>query len=145
MYEQHRFGMQIAHLSRAWRAELDRRLVDLGLSQARWLVLLHLARSAEVPTQGELAVSVGVENPTLARLLDALEAQQLIERHVDPNDRRVKKIALTRSAFDLIEKIETIATQLRSEVFAGVSEQDIQHYQKVHMYMLANLEKNQET
>ncbi len=42
MYEQHRFGMQLTHLSRAWRAELDRRLTSLGLSQARWLVLLHL-------------------------------------------------------------------------------------------------------
>ena len=59
MYEQHRFGMQLTQLSRAWRAELDRRLADLGLSQARWLVLLHLARGKKRPTQGELAYSVG--------------------------------------------------------------------------------------
>ena len=58
MYEQHRFGMQLTHLSRAWRAELDRRLVELGLSQARWLVLLHLARDKPLPTQGELALSL---------------------------------------------------------------------------------------
>lgn len=91
MYEQHRFGMQLTQLSRAWRAELDRRLAELGLSQARWLVLLHLARNTEKPTQGELATSVGVENPTLARLLDALEAQDLIERQLDQHDRRIKK------------------------------------------------------
>ena len=57
--EEHRFGMQLAHMSRGWRAELDRRLADLGLSQARWLVLLHLARFQEAPTQRELAQSVG--------------------------------------------------------------------------------------
>ena len=141
MYEQHRFGMQLTHLSRAWRAELDRRLVELGLSQARWLVLLHLARDKPLPTQCELACSVGVENPTLARLLDALEAQQLIERQPDPSDRRVKKIALTHTARDLIEKIETIATTLRTEIFAGVSEDDIQQCQEIHARMLANLEK----
>ncbi len=145
MYEQHRFGMQVTHLSRAWRAELDRRLAELGLSQARWLVLLHLARAKQLPTQGELACSVGVENPTLARLLDALAAQQLIERQTDLDDRRVKKIALTPAALDLIEKIETIATQLRCEIFAGVSEQDIQQCQATHAQMLANLEKNYET
>lgn len=145
MYEQHRFGMQLTHLSRAWRAELDRRLVELGLSQARWLVLLHLARAKQLPTQGELACSVGVENPTLARLLDALAAQQLIERQTDQNDRRVKKIALTPTALLLIGKIETIATGLRCEIFAGVSEQDIQHCQAIHARMLANLEKNHET
>lgn len=141
MYEQHRFGMQLAHLSRAWRAELDRRLAELGLSQARWLVLLHLARNSERPTQGELACSVGVENPTLARLLDALEAQQLIERQPDQNDRRVNKIALTESALAVIEDIESIAAALRAEVFAGLSEQDIEHCQQIQSHMLANLEK----
>ena len=145
MYEQHRFGMQVTHLSRAWRAELDRRLAGLDLSQARWQVLLHLARAKQTPTQGELARSVGVENPTLARLLDALATQQLIERQIDPDDRRVKKIVLTPSALDLIEKIEAIATELRREIFAGVSEQDIQQCQAVHMRLLANLEKNHET
>lgn len=76
--EQHRFAMQLAQLSRGWRAELDRRLADLGLSQARWLVLLHLARFDHEPTQRELAQSVAVEGPTLARLLDSLEAQGLV-------------------------------------------------------------------
>ncbi len=145
MYEQHRFGMQVTHLSRAWRAALDRRLADLGLSQARWLVLLHVARAKELPTQGELAASVGVENPTLARLLDALAAQHLIERQIDPEDRRVKKIALTRTALALIEKIEAIATQLRHEIFADISEQEIQQCQAIHARMLANLEKTYET
>ena len=141
MYEQHRFGMQIAHLSRAWRAELDRRLAGLGLSQARWLVLLHLARTTQKPTQGELANSVGVENPTLARLLDGLEAQQLIERQIDPGDRRIKKIALTTPAFALIDKIEAIATSLRREILADISEADIQHCQAIHLRMLAHLEQ----
>ncbi|MDY0250655.1 MAG: MarR family transcriptional regulator [Pseudomonas sp.] len=144
MYEQHRFGMQLTHLSRAWRAELDRRLTDLGLSQARWLVLLHLARGRERPTQGELASSVGVENPTLARLLDALEVQQLIERQADQDDRRVKKIVLTPSAIDLIDRIESIASDLRKEVFAGLSEQDIALCQSIQAHMLANLEKRHE-
>ena len=145
MYEQHRFGMQLTHLSRAWRAELDRRLTSLGLSQARWLVLLHLARASERPTQGELANSVGVENPTLARMLDGLEAQQLIERQADEQDRRVKKIALTPSAVDLIERIETIATTLRKEVFADITEQEIALCQSIQARMLANLEKRHET
>ena len=96
--DQHRFAMQVAQLSRAWRSELDRRLVGLGLSQARWLVLLHLARFTEMPTQRELAQSVGVEGPTLARLLDGLEAQGLVTRVAVPEDRRAKKIALQPKA-----------------------------------------------
>lgn len=140
--DQHRFGMQLAHMSRGWRAELDRRLADLGLSQARWLVLLHLARFSEPPTQRELAQSVGVEGPTLARLLDSLETQGLVRRQAVVEDRRAKKILLSATARPLIEKIETIATALRVELFAGIDEEQLRLCMQVHSRILANLEKS---
>lgn len=139
--DQHRFAMQLAQLSRSWRAELDRRLAGLGLSQARWLVLLHLGRFAELPTQRELAQSVGVEGPTLARLLDSLEAQGLVSRQSVPEDRRAKKIALCPPAKPLIEKIEAISTQVREELFAGIDEDDLRRCQQVHARILGNLER----
>ncbi|WP_296249268.1 MarR family transcriptional regulator [Pseudomonas sp. UBA4194] len=139
--DQHRFGMQLAHMSRGWRAELDRRLAGLGLSQARWLVLLHLARFEESPTQRELAQSVGVEGPTLARLLDSLEAQGLVKRQAVVEDRRAKKIMLCPPARPLIDQIETIANALRVELFSGVDEEDLRIAMRVHSRILANLEK----
>jgi MarR family transcriptional regulator for hemolysin len=142
MTDEHRFGMQLGHLTRGWRAELDRRLADLGLSQARWLVLLHLARFKEPPTQRELAQSVAVEGPTLARLLDSLESQGLVQRHAVLEDRRAKKIVLCDSARPLIEKIETIATALRVELFEGIEEDDLRVCMRVHTQILANLERS---
>jgi MarR family transcriptional regulator for hemolysin len=138
-YDHHRFAMQLSQLSRAWRSELDRRLAGLGLSQARWLVLLHLGRFAEQPTQRELAQSVGVEGPTLARLLDSLEAQGLVRRLAVPEDRRAKKIALSPEAKPLIEKIEAISSQLRCELFEGIDPQDLRKCQQIHSHILANL------
>ena len=140
--DQHRFGMQLAQMSRGWRAELDRRLAGLGLSQARWLVLLHLARFEQAPTQRELAQSVGVEGPTLARLRDSLESQGLVHRQAVVEDRRAKKIVLCAPALPLIEQIETIATQLRHELFEGVDEADVKVCMRVHGHILANLEKS---
>ncbi|SQF97559.1 MarR family transcriptional regulator [Paucimonas lemoignei] len=142
MTDEHRFGMQLANMSRGWRAELDRRLADLGLSQARWLVLLHLARFEEPPTQRELAQSVGVEGPTLARLLDSLENQGLVQRHAVVEDRRAKKIVLCDSARPLIQQIEAIATALRVELFAGIDEEDLRICMRVHTSILANLERS---
>lgn len=139
--DEHRFGMQLAHISRGWRAELDRRLADLGLSQARWLVLLHLARFGEPPTQRELAQSVGVEGPTLARLLDSLETQGLVQRQAVPEDRRAKKILLSDTALPLIERIETIANALRVELFEGVDDEELKLCMRVHSRILANLER----
>lgn len=140
--DQHRFGMQLAQMSRGWRAELDRRLAGLGLSQARWLVLLHLARFEQAPTQRELAQSVGVEGPTLARLLDSLESQGLVQRQSVLEDRRAKKIVLCTPARPLIDQIETIANQLRHELFEGVDEADLKTCMRVHGHILANLEKS---
>ena len=131
--DQHRFGMQLAQMSRGWRAELDRRLAGLGL---------HLARFEQAPTQRELAQSVGVEGPTLARLLDSLESQGLVQRQAVVEDRRAKKIVLCAPALPLIEQIETIATQLRHELFEGVDEADVKVCMRVHGHILANLEKS---
>jgi MarR family transcriptional regulator for hemolysin len=114
----------------------------LGLSQARWLVLLHLARFKEAPTQRELAQSVGVEGPTLARLLDSLENQGLVRRQAVIEDRRAKKIVLSDTARPLIEKIETIATALRHELFVGIDEEDLRVCMRVHSTILGNLEKS---
>ncbi|WP_313087477.1 MarR family transcriptional regulator [Pseudomonas sp.] len=137
--EQHRFAMQLAQLSRGWRAELDRRLADLDLSQARWLVLLHLARFDHDPTQRELAQSVAVEGPTLARLLDSLEAQGLVHRQPAPGDRRAKLITLGAPARPLIQRIEAISTQVREELFEGIDDDDLRMCQQVHERILANL------
>lgn len=140
MYEQHRFGVQLMHLSRAWRAELDRRLADKGLSQARWLVLLHLGRFNMAPAQRELADSIGIEGPTLARTLDALERQGLISRQACATDRRINRIHLTENATELVTSIEAIAQQLREEVMFGLTPEELQLCQRVHVRMLKNLE-----
>ena len=140
-HSDHRFGADIALLARTWRAELDRRLSHLGLSQARWLVLLHLARQSEPPTQSELAQMIGVECPTLARLLDGLEAQQLVRRVTVAEDRRAKRIELLAGTEALIAQIEAIASELRGEVLVDIDQQELEVCQRVLGQMQANLER----
>lgn len=102
-----------------------------------------MARFEEAPTQRELAQSVGVEGPTLARLLDSLESQGLVQRQSVMEDRRAKKIVLCAPALPLIEQIETIATQLRHGLFRrGVDEADLKVCMRVHGHILASLEKS---
>jgi MarR family transcriptional regulator for hemolysin len=140
-HSDHRFGADVALLARTWRAELDRRLSHLGLSQARWLVLLHLARQPEPPTQSELAQMIGVECPTLARLLDGLETQQLVRRVTVAEDRRAKRIELLPGTEELIAQIEAIASELRGEVLVDIDQQELEVCQRVLGQMQANLER----
>jgi len=142
MIEQHRFGVKLMHLSRAWRSELDRRLADKGLSQARWLVLIHLGHCEQPPTQRELAEHIGIESPTLARTLDALEHSGLIERQPCKKDRRVNKVLLTSQANELVQSLEEIACKVREEIFAGIDMEEVLRCQALLKQMLNNLSRN---
>ncbi len=134
-------GSAVAQLARTWRSELDRRLSGLGLSQARWLVLLYLKRLGEAPTQTELANLLGVEGATLARLLDALEARQLVRRVAVAEDRRIKRVELLPGSEALIEQIEGIASQLTTEVVQGVDAERLRVCRSVLEQMQGNLNR----
>ena len=85
-------GRQVGLLARLWRTELDNRLRPHGLSQARWLLLLHLADDDTGLAQLDLAVLAGVTGPTLVRQIDQLETAGFVQRREDDNDRRVKRV-----------------------------------------------------
>ena len=116
--------MELARVGRRWRTRLDARVKHLGLTQARWIALLHLRRSGSM-SQRDLAEQIGVEGPTLVRLLDALEQRGLIERVDSDDDRRVKKIHLAESAKPLIEKITRISDAFRDELVEGIAPDDL--------------------
>ena len=116
--------MELGRVGRKWRARLDARVKHLGLTQARWIALLQLRRSGPL-SQRDLAEQIGVEGPTLVRLLDGLQQGGLIERTATHEDRRVKKIHLTASAYPLIEEITRISDALREELMESVPPQDL--------------------
>jgi MarR family transcriptional regulator for hemolysin len=119
-------GFRIARLPHLWRSILDRRLAPLGLTQTRWVTLYHLWRLGEGHPQCDLARAIGVEAPSLVRTLGQLEEQGLVERRACDNDRRSKRIYLTPAAMPLLEKIDTVAQQARKEMFAGLSEENLE-------------------
>jgi len=122
---QWRLGRAIGQISRRWRARLDGRMAGYGLTEARWLPLLHLARWGAGPSQKELAASLGVEGPTLVRTLDWLEREGLVERRPVPHDRRAKTVHLTPRAVALHREIEREAQAVRAEILEGIGEAEL--------------------
>lgn len=118
-------GLLLVEVSRAWRQRLDERLRPLGLSQAKWVALFRLARMAVPPTQAELAAELGVEGPTVARLLARLEAAGYVERRPAPADRRLKVVHLTARARQEAARIDRAARGLRAELMARLDAQDL--------------------
>ncbi len=113
------FARLLHETARSWRHEFDHRLRPLGLSQAKGLALIHLAR-AGVLTQKDLATRLGIEGPTLVGLLDRLSADGWIERHEAAHDRRSKTVSLTEGAQPVLKEINRIAAELRTELLHDI-------------------------
>ncbi|GAB6041545.1 MarR family winged helix-turn-helix transcriptional regulator [Endothiovibrio diazotrophicus] len=118
-------GPLIGELSHLWRARLDERLRPLGLSQSRWRVLVFLARRGDGVVQKTLAQWLGIEGPSLARLLDRMAADGWVERRESPTDRRAKTVHLTARAHATIEEIRAIAAALRDELLATIPHDEL--------------------
>lgn len=124
------FAAELGRVARRWRTQLDARVKHLGLTQARWATLLRLRRIGPM-SQTDLAEQVGVEGPTLVRLLDALQAKDLIKRCDSETDRRVKIIHLSKGAMPLIDRIATISDELTQELTEGIPPEDLATAERV--------------
>ncbi|HKJ52144.1 MAG TPA: MarR family transcriptional regulator [Gammaproteobacteria bacterium] len=118
-------GYAIGESARLWRTRLNERLRPLGLSQARWMVLLHLSKRGDGVVQKALAEWIGIESPTLVRILDRMTEDGWIERRESTTDRRAKTVHLTRQANAIIKRIDKIAAQLRKEMLVDIDAADI--------------------
>lgn len=114
-----RFASALHASARGWRLALDRRLKDLGLSQAAWMTIALVARAGAPPSQSWLAEHLGVEGATVVAMLDRLERAGYLRRTPCADDRRVKRVSLTRSGRALYGRVRVQADALRRELLAG--------------------------
>ncbi len=125
MPDTEKFPVLLGETARAWRSRLDERLKPLGLSQAKWMVLLQLSHGGDAMIQKELASRIGIEGPTLVGLLDRMTRDGWLERRESAGDRRSKTVHLTDKSHEVLRQIKSVAAQLRRELFAGMSEGEL--------------------
>ena len=113
-------GLVLFSTARAWRTKLDQRLRPLGLSQGKWRTLIHLSQGGDKLTQTQIASRMGIEEPTLAGLLNRLESDGWIKRKESPNDRRCKIVHLQRRSKTVLNEIFSTAYELRDELLQDV-------------------------
>ena len=119
--ERHQFVQEASTVAKRWRQQVDERLKDLGLTEARWSALYSLYGVPAGLSQTALAERAGVEAATLVRTLDLLERQGLVRREPSPRDRRVNVVRVTAAAAPLVEKVEALQEELASEAFEDFS------------------------
>lgn len=89
----------------------------VGLTTQQWLILLHLANNPNLPflkrekhekalMASELADSLNVSRANITNLINVLLDKSLIKQYEDKDDRRKKRLKLTKKGTELVDKTQ---------------------------------------
>jgi len=112
--------------ARKWRRTSHGVLAAFNVSEACATPLLTASRLGSAVRQVTLADHVGIEGPSLVRLLDQLCAAGLMRRDEDPEDRRAKTVVLTDEGRAVTAKMEEELNTLRAQALKGISRSDLE-------------------
>ena len=100
------------------RTYIDQRAREHGMTRAQWGVLARLERQ-EGLTQVEIAEVLEVQPISLARLIDRLCAQELVERRPHPTDRRANRLYLTQNGHERLAQLAPLGREISAHLLAS--------------------------
>ena len=131
-------GYLVNKLAQTLGRELDRRMVDLGLTDAQWKPLLLLQQDA-CSTAADISRIACHDNGAVTRLLDRLESKGLVQRLRSAEDRRIVNLALTEEGERIAAEVPRIISQLINQVLTGFSEKEFHQFQDLLNRALVNV------
>lgn len=119
----HSIGFNLYDAARLLGNEFERRARPHGVTRVQWRVLVWLAAQPGL-RQAQLAGLLEVTPIAVARLIDRMEDEGLIERHPDPDDRRAWRLKLTARAQSRMDTMQAIAADVRAVALAGLNRKE---------------------
>ncbi|MEH1098758.1 MarR family winged helix-turn-helix transcriptional regulator [Micromonospora sp. CPCC 205561] len=113
---------RIAHISSALRHHQDVEIAELGLTPAAARALHELDPDRPLPAR-DLAEGLGCDRSNVTALVDKLERAGLVERHVDPADRRQKTLVVTEAGRRVRARVHRVMSD--SRLLAGLSVEEL--------------------
>lgn len=109
---------------------LGGRLAHLDLTSSEQNVLAALADGTARPV-GDLAAATGTRPTTLTSVLDRLERRRLLQRQLDPADRRSFLVTLTPAGRQTAGSVLAAITELERVALAGLTPAQVAGFRAV--------------
>lgn len=111
---------------RSYRQFAQHRLKEAGFEVTidQWIILKCLIDDPSM-TQSKIAEKVFKDNASVTRMVDLLVKGNLIERSIDPNNRRRHILTVTQKGRKDIEKMEPLILENRSIALKDIPEKHL--------------------
>ncbi|MGR6321364.1 MarR family winged helix-turn-helix transcriptional regulator [Micromonospora soli] len=103
---------RIMHIAAALRHHQDQEIAGLGLTPAAARALHELDPDRPLPAR-DLAEQLGCDRSNVTALVDKLEQAGLVERRVDPADRRQKTLVVTDAGRQVRDRVGQVMSDSR--------------------------------
>lgn len=132
-------GLHLSSAARLVTRAFDDALGEAGGSLPVWLVLLNLKMRRRVANQRELAAAVGIREATLTHHLNAMEADGLLTRRRDPDNRRVHLVELTKAGEASFARLRDAAMAFDRRLRHGIAATELAAFEDVLSRLAANV------
>jgi DNA-binding MarR family transcriptional regulator len=123
--KQENFGFLIADVARLMRRHFIAELGECPITISEARALANVARNPGV-RQVDLADLLEIQPIQLARVIDRLAEQKLVERRPVQGDRRAYHIHLLPAADKVLDYFEKVGSVIRKTAVSGLSKEQIE-------------------
>lgn len=128
---------RLAQAAHSYRVRAGSQLARIGLHSGQESLLKALSADDGM-TMSDLAASLGVQPPTVTKMIGRLAAQDYVERRTSKGDGRQAEVFLTERGRRAIESIDKVWKRIEKSALDGIEDRDRKRLRK----LLRQVERN---
>jgi DNA-binding MarR family transcriptional regulator len=120
-------GFLLWHATLRWQRRIVAALAPLELTHVQFVLLAStwwLNEHGEEPSQIALSAHAGTDVKMTSQVLRELERKGLVEREIDPDDSRARRLTVTRQGARLAPRAIAVVEQADEQFFESVATED---------------------
>jgi MarR family 2-MHQ and catechol resistance regulon transcriptional repressor len=114
----------VLHAAGTLESRVEEQLAEVGLSLPKLAALHQLSQAGDSLPLGQLAERLACVKSNVTQLVDRLEADGLVVRAADPNDRRSRLAVITESGKSAYERGIQVQQRAEREIFGALSKEE---------------------
>lgn len=131
-------GRELKHLMESRSTQLRK---ECGLKRMEVEVLYFLSVSREQNTSVDICHYLKANKGHISQTMDSLCRQHYLDAVPDQKDRRYVHYLMTEDAQAVVDRLREDWIDMYQQLFAGVSEEEMETYRRISLKIRENMEK----